>query len=437
MGFEIDTYTGEMSSQHYGLGGRCGPGFWAHDPRENVFALVDMGLVSPSCLISYDEFRRAVQGNTFAPQMHMVQEFDTRIYEVHCDCCEWTYFPNEAFTARHAVYRGAEQLTEFVFDFSLDTLFSALYWRRANVIPARLYGTSLYGIVDEHGDVVVPHIFERIVFIRQGGFFVRYQGFYGVINVDGLFRQFDPHEPPDTTPPHPAPTAPTLPDRFTWHIEPSLWFEYGLHTCCGAFWTYSTFWTYNDKHFSFEVNPYTGQVLTQGNFCTTSSPYTAWYYDPRENIFFSPPWGDGYGRTFTHQEFEEHLRGERRMILKMEFDSTRYTICEWSGQVFAQDGFTGRSAVFYGVNRLTDFIFGHASGFIRWNWDQANVIPVRPHDETLIGFVDTNGDIVVQPMFERVLHIREGGFFVRYQGFYGVINVDGLFQDAPLAPPRY
>lgn len=247
-----------------------------------------------------------------------------------------------------------------------------------------------------------------------------------------------PPPPPSFIAPRPVPTAPTLPNRFTWHIQPTLWFgDWSVGQCCEFFFIADDDWNI------FQIDPYTGELYYVGSPSFGHCLDGGWSHDPIRDVFMYL--GMGFGELYTREEFQELMYSpyhQGRLRLIAEFDSTQYTEYCFCYEDFTcskyfdfpSEAWTGRHAVFFGYEQVTDFIFSfRTDSHSYWNWRDATVIPVQLYDEELIGLVDVEGNIIVPPMFEKMLHIREGGFFVRYQGFYGVINVDGLFENAPLS----
>jgi len=192
----IDPTTGRVSNRlHYGHGGG-GPGF-VFDPALNMFG-------HPGYSDEYNiflgmhpigEFERAIGdgwiGDWFGQlsrDLIVVQEVDSTMRQSRewWSQDEWTsdwwYLPLEAFSGRAALMYNRQLVTGFDFDsiaglprFDFDEPVFGFFAAQVG---------DRWGLIDRHGDVVIPYVFSNLILIDENTAFANFNGSYGILNLN-------------------------------------------------------------------------------------------------------------------------------------------------------------------------------------------------------------------------------------------------------------
>jgi hypothetical protein len=90
----------------------------------------------------------------------------------------------EAVGDKYALMYGGEFISDFIYD-DFDS-------RGNRYIPNNLTDVKLggkFGIVNEHGNTVIPFLFDDVEFINDAAVFVKYNGRYGVLDVKNTLTE--------------------------------------------------------------------------------------------------------------------------------------------------------------------------------------------------------------------------------------------------------
>jgi len=264
------------------------------------------------------------------------------------------------------------------------------------------------------------------------------------ISVPSTNPQRETNPPRETDPiplPPTPPIVPTLPNRFTWHIEPTLWFEHGLWHWQGIFYTGWVYISGIGEFPAIQVDPYTGELKDTFHITSSWSRLETWIHCSQNDLFFLGNGWDGY-IVYTREDFYDFFYDSAFYHMIHQYDSlTIYgNPCIYTNIIDLDFGNMIGSALFRGNLQVTEFVFCFASFqnmFSAQNWRPLNMFLVRLQETNLFGIINSDGEIVLPFIFEYIHFIREGGIFVRYQEFWGVINVDDKFVYEPfLAGPQ-
>jgi len=218
-----------------------------------------------------------------------------------------------------------------------------------------------------------------------------------------------------------------------------LWFEHGLWHWQGIFYTGWVYISGIGEFPAIQVDPYTGELKETFYIAGAGSgAIDGWILCAQTDMFFLGNDWSGY-IAYTRDEFYEQLSETtiRHLILKVDLVIYGYP-CIWTYRKDLHFEYLIGRALFRGYEQITDFIFGWRSFgncHSAWNWNPQDMFSATLQETGLFGFVDTEGGVILPFIFDNIYFIREGGIFVEYQGYWGVINIDNLFVYEPLLIP--
>jgi len=198
------------------------------------------------------------------------------------------------------------------------------------------------------------------------------------------------------------------------------------------------------------IDPVTGQFMVGLEHGGHGGPGPEWVFDPARGLFGHPSYGYGYHRNigmFPTAEFASVIRGfftddqvinwlesqTSGLLVVQSVDSSRRTTENaWGEQEWwnlSDDAFSGRFALMYNRELVTDFIFdGGQPWWHRFTFDgggagrNRNFIPVIRDGNW--GMVNRNGNTVLPFVFENLILIDENTAFARVNGRYGILDLN-------------
>ncbi|MCL2527766.1 MAG: WG repeat-containing protein [Defluviitaleaceae bacterium] len=94
---------------------------------------------------------------------------------------DWGLYP-EAYSGRFAVMYNFQFVTDFIFDGASPLYYDWGQVTNISIIPMSLEGR--WGLVDYNGNTVLPFMFENLVLIDSDTAFAKYNGRYGVLDLN-------------------------------------------------------------------------------------------------------------------------------------------------------------------------------------------------------------------------------------------------------------
>jgi hypothetical protein len=203
---------------------------------------------------------------------------------------------------------------------------------------------------------------------------------------------------------------------IVWDVPPNLPHE-RIYYCFQGFST--------EDHGGFLIDPTTGEATAYpADRCAHGPLGDGWIYDPALGLI---GWGgigeyDGGMFVLPLAEMAEWLGGMtmQRLFIVQLADTTLRDVNEERGySVLAAEGRSGRFAVMYQMELVTDFIF--TGGGNTGSLTEHEVIPMAMGDSW--GMVDTRGESVIPFVFEHILLISPHAAFAKFEGNYGILNI--------------
>ena len=221
--FGIDQITGleDPDIWHNGHGGSSG--FWddyfLYDEEQGLFWRYNMDGYDTD--YTFVEYTPAEFSADIGDRLIAVQLFDSNFLEqVNVYGDTFQYDPTHGLTGRFAVARGADFLSDFIYDFDMykhggsnrpniiavlyenrwglidrsgnivvpfqyDDFVFILTWRSVDTEYVALKSGDKWGVVDARGALVVPFALEDIQFINDETAFAMYDGRYGILDLRG------------------------------------------------------------------------------------------------------------------------------------------------------------------------------------------------------------------------------------------------------------
>jgi len=221
-------------------------------------------------------------------------------------------------------------------------------------------------------------------------------------------------EMPTTLPPPPVPDIPGV----TWLVPPTFAYEAVLHCPLHGFLAYGGYW----------IDEKTGEET--GESCGHGVGWTDFLYDAQEDRFGAntrneTDWSfDFYSKEEFETEFYDFMNNVNPYS---GIDSTKVRLVP----VYADDGkyvlyneyeiddgaFSGKTAVAYGCDFVTEFIYDE---YERWR---------RPNDIIAVaidgkwGILNKEGNIAAPFVFDHAISIDNTTAFAKYEGLYGIISL--------------
>jgi len=225
---------------------------------------------------------------------------------------------------------------------------------------------------------------------------------------------------------------------LVWRVEPTLNYVSVRLCSCGLFFEGSD-WD--------SIDPETGLhsgIVHPGH----GSAGPEWVYDQARGLFGHPSHGEGYHSNigvFPLAEFESSVRGlglshgdwllsttDELLVVQSVDSSLRTTEHAWEGEEnwwnLTDEAFSGRFALMYNRELVTDFIFDggqpwwHSSTFDGGGAGRKlNAIPVSRNGNW--GMLDRNGNTVLPFIFGNLVRINEDTAFARLDGRYGILDL--------------
>ncbi|MCL2212738.1 MAG: WG repeat-containing protein [Oscillospiraceae bacterium] len=174
----ICSNTGQLIFGH-GIDGRCGNSRIGYDPITGKIIVSALGFdydpVTPEEFVTSPELAWRQMPNVFR-----VELIDSTQRQPNLNYYgDGFILTCEAFLGKFALFRGAAQLTDFVYTsgntISGDSSNGYLAMERID--------DGMWGIYNPQGEIVIPFIFEHIVMIGGGRAFVRQNGLYGIMHI--------------------------------------------------------------------------------------------------------------------------------------------------------------------------------------------------------------------------------------------------------------
>ena len=186
----IDSKTGlidDISDHNFGHGG--GGMSWIYNTDKNTFGCISYDVDGSIEMYPMNEFAARFSSNINT--LNHVKRFDLDITGTTSfpagdpssplDDSFWTAFSN----SRYAIALGNKLLTDFIYD-EVD----------GDGIGYRHYMTNVavraddkWGFLDNTGAIAVPFIFDHAIKIDEATSFVKYNGYYGILNVAETMRR--------------------------------------------------------------------------------------------------------------------------------------------------------------------------------------------------------------------------------------------------------
>jgi len=227
----------------------------------------------------------------------------------------------------------------------------------------------------------------------------------------GINHYFSREMPPNLSP------APEIPG-VTWLVPPTFAYEEVLHCPAHGFLAYGGYW----------IDEKTGKRT--GESCGHGVGSTVFLYDAREDLFGS------HHRSETDSTFKFYSKEE----FEAEYNFSMNNVNHFSGidstkvkqvPIYAKDGeeilfyefeiedgaFSGKIAVAYGCDFVTDFIYDEVE-----RWRKPNDIIAVSADGRW-GILDKEGNIAVPFVFDHAISIDDTTAFAKYNGRYGIISL--------------
>ncbi|MCL2003049.1 MAG: WG repeat-containing protein [Oscillospiraceae bacterium] len=194
-GWMLDVATGETvkyDGRDFATGGLPPPDEWLIDETKKLYAFHGTDeeyAPSDFFVFTRDEFeafceeRESRWRGGGINRLRMFRQIDTdKVTATPYDdgwFSGYLYDLSGAYTGdKTALAFGTDFVTGFIYD---NTLWEAVN-NRMNLFAMRLDG--LWGVVDKHGETVIPHLFESFYFIDDNSAFAQYEGLYGILNLE-------------------------------------------------------------------------------------------------------------------------------------------------------------------------------------------------------------------------------------------------------------
>lgn len=150
-------------------------------------------------------------------------------------------------------------------------------------------------------------------------------------------------------------------------------------------------------------------------------------YDQALDIFglyrSGPGWNEIviYTRAEFLSEFGDHLQGRVNFFYAMDSTIIKTEEMPWGPFYNIDEVLTGKGAVSFGIDFITDFIFNSVEGNRTWNRHKNSIIAVQQNEKW--GIVNYEGNIIIPIEFEHILIIDPDTAFARQNGRYGIIFI--------------
>ena len=220
-----------------------------------------------------------------------------------------------------------------------------------------------------------------------------------------------------------------------WLIEPTLEHEFIRLCSCGLF--FDADWMI--------IDPTTG--LSTGEWKPGhGGPGPGFVYDRVLGLFGQPGYGAFYNDWVGMHPMDEFesvaapwtLSNSGGLISVQSVDSSmrdymryeEYTLPEWDDYwMLSEDAFSGRFAVMYNRQLITDFIFDDgAHWWYRFSFNEdgsgrENLSFIAMSHAGSWGLIDINGNAVLPFVFENLIVINRDTAFARVDGRYGILDI--------------
>ena len=205
--------------------------------------------------------------------------------------------------------------------------------------------------------------------------------------------------------------------NFIWAVLPTLEYEHIYH-CCADFST--------ALHGGMAIDGTTGQLT--GEYAVLHEGHgplgRGWVYDPELSLLGFGGIGDYSGIDL--RPIDEWMDlfvqwGEQYGLMMVErVDSSVRNVTSFGSEYLSDEAYSGEFAVMYFGTFVTDFIFdgGGTLGGAVLRYD---TIPM--HKDGKWGMIDRDGNIAIPFVFAHILRIDENTVFARYNGRYGILDV--------------
>ena len=280
------------------------------------------------------------------------------------------------------------------------------------------------------GRLITDFVFDFFQFIDDNRAVARINGYYGILDTWGTLYA----SAGISRIVYPEPVF--WENGWVWRVEPTLPYGRIVHCLCSLFFDESI-WS------GASIDPQTGlisNVYHNGHGGGSSG----WVYDPVLGLFGNPVRSFAYG---THigmhplgnfessvvdmyleifgegHNFEDWLLQDlrrsllSRSVIVQTVDSTKRTIWEfpWYDEYsLTSEAFLGRFALMRNMEFITDFIFDDMNS--GWSFFGASI-------NGLWGIIDHDSNVLMDFQFEHILPICGDTAFVKYNGYYGILDI--------------
>jgi len=174
--YNIDEYTGQIVSEHYGHGG-LQVREWLYDIETRMFGIHSYGWEEEVIIHPLDQF--LIYFSSYATNLGYVRQIASK--DIIRNDNEWGASFNlgeKYINSKYAISYGGTILTDFIYDRAGNISDSLTY---KNAIPVSLDGK--WGFINSKGNIIIPFIFEHAESSNGETAFVKINGKYGIIDV--------------------------------------------------------------------------------------------------------------------------------------------------------------------------------------------------------------------------------------------------------------
>ncbi|MCL2752544.1 MAG: WG repeat-containing protein [Defluviitaleaceae bacterium] len=401
--------------------------------RETVYASVGMVLepfaslhnfngfvwfVEPT--LNYDDIAHYINPNLGEPQLFDPNSNALGWQALDVETDAWLHF-NQQTAFGYPIFVAVAEMAH-------RTQMGTWEWRFLNTNR-----TGKYAMM-HNNQPVTEFVFDFFQFISNSKAVVKINGHYGILDIwDTLFVRTGVSR---VILPEPVQWE----NGWVWRVLPNLPYERVIRCICGLYFD-TDIWNVTS------ISPHTG-LLTEIYHNGHGGGSSGWVYDIALGLFGNPMRSFVYGTHIgmhplndfensvlnmylelfgAEYNFDDWVLADLRRallggsIIVQSVDSTNRIYWEWeytpnfvSEYRLEDEAFLGEFAIMHNMEFVTDFIFDDAY----WGFEF-----IGASIEGVWGVIDHHGNALLDFQFQHVLPICDNTAFVKYNGYYGILDI--------------